>query len=241
MKKLLLGAAIAVLFPLMPAAQAQDLPTPEQISFVKACRDSAPRKAEAYGDARKSARELRQMQGEADVPLSLKLVLSRIVQASPVLSALERVHGPFTLLGYQHGQPNAQLAGANAVLVSDAVWSEDNPLPLELQAALLAHELAHLEENDPVLFGCYALSRTGGSGHMHEAVDRELTSGGKVTQQLLHEMEQAADKRARRLLAAANFDPGALEKLLNWPGVTVDTATLTHPAKSDRLAALRKP
>ncbi|MCC5612108.1 M48 family metallopeptidase, partial [Nostoc sp. CHAB 5834] len=228
----LLTLLLAMQLPLSASAEA---PTPEQISFVKACSKDPARKRQAYAASQRSAVQLQQENGREDPPLKLKLILQKLVRASNRAGQ----ESAFQLIGYEHAQPNAHLAGPTSLLVSSAVWkSSDRPLSLNEQAALLAHELAHLEQDDPVLWGCFALSLSEDKGiSIGQAIADALNNTkSPMTKQFLHELELSADSRAKEILEDADFGPEGLISLIRRPDVTPEEETFSHPSRAARLA-----
>lgn len=217
-------------------AQAQALPTPEQVKYVKQCAPASVTTAELDKLSRKAAKETQSYFGAVEVPLSVKLVAHRLIQASPLLSSRWDSVNALDLRGYEHRQIHAQLNGVSGVMVSSALWKASPALDPHEQAAVLAHELAHLEAQDLQLWGCFAQSRLYPDLiSFADAMDFVVTGNDPIVRQFLHELEGATDKRARQLLESAGFEPSALDRVLSRPDLLSAEPSFTHPGSRERL------
>ncbi len=231
----LLSVCAVLLMPGLPA-HAQQMPTSAQIAYVKRCITEPGTTLELDALSRAAAKATQLQHTPVDVPLSVKLIASRLVQASPTLSRKSAGLVEGLLQGYESSQVSAQLRGTAGILVSSALWRATPPLSAQEQAAVLAHELAHLEKDDLQLWGCFAQSR--GLPEVPpfpEALDSALQEKDPLVGQFLHEMELAADRRARELLHDAGFDPLALDQVLSRKDLQSPEPSFTHPGSRARV------
>ncbi len=217
-------------------AHAQSMPTAEQVAFVKQCIKTPATSTEVDRLSRKASKEVQAQLGAAEVPLAIKLIAHRLIQASASLEARWGGVSSLDIRGYESPLINAQLNGTAGILVSSALWKASPALSPHEQAAVLAHELAHQEEQDLVLWGCFARSRLYPDLlSFSDAMDFVTSSNDPIVKQFLHEMESVADKRARVLLQAAGFDPEALDRVLSRPDLQELEPSFTHPGTRQRL------
>lgn len=223
-------------------ALAQTLPTKEQVAFVKQCV-KAPATATALDQlSRKAAREVQVRYGAVEAPLSVKLIAHRLIQASPELSSRLGGVSSLDIRAYEGRQIQAQLNGVQGLMVSSALWRASPALDPHEQAAVFAHELAHLEGRDLQLWGCFVQSRLYPDiMPFSDAMDFIVTGQDPTVRQFLHEMEEVADKRARELLHLAGFDPKALDRVLSRPDLLAIEPSFTHPGSRQRLQSAATP
>lgn len=178
-------------------------------------------------------------------PRRLHHMLASLVAASPKLRRGPAVH----LLAYGDGDLNAYAADHGMVILTSAMWSKKEDLSDDELAAVMAHELAHIEGRDSLVEACANLERL----KLHplrieEARDRmalEMFNPrsplARDAQQLLHTQEHAADIRAIELLRRVGRNPQAMVSVLaKIHGTTPSALNLlmgtTHPELRARLA-----
>lgn len=184
--------------------------------------------------------------GEVDVPPAIRRTFERLVTHSGGAPA-----SAYTLLGYRGTVFTAHAAWPRVVLISDKMWldgsSEDDV------AAVLAHEIAHLQLKHSRIAGCRALkfvdTETWTIADAVQAVLRIAKTEPLVAQAwgaMLRRFEFEADALALDILRNGNFDPGALARLLTRladehveSDRTAAGHSATHPALRERIAALQ--
>lgn len=151
-------------------------------------------------------------------PQRLHQMLASLVAASPALR-----HGPAVhLLAYEDKDLNAYAADHGMVILTSAMWAAREDLSDDELAAVMAHELAHIEGRDSLVEACAHLQRlTPGPLRIEEARERmalEMFNPrsplAQAAQQLLHAQEHAADIRAIELLRAVGRNPQAMVSVL---------------------------
>jgi beta-barrel assembly-enhancing protease len=193
-------------------------------------------------------REYQQTRGTVEVPKRLASILERLKAVSPRLK-----NRPIELVGYRHPRINAHAADHGLVGLTSAVWEGATALDEDETAALLAHELAHIEERHSLAWACSAVARMGSSEiSVKDALDTlamELFGSesdlAKGVRHELHGRELFADHRGVALLHAAGFDPRGMTRLLAKlhqadPASGVALRGGTHPDSEQRVMAARR-
>lgn len=178
-------------------------------------------------------------------PRRLHTMLANLVAASPRLRRGPAVH----LLAYEDAELNAYAADHGMVIITSAMWSAKEDLSDDELAAVMAHELAHIEGHDSLVEACANLQRLGQSTlRFEDARDRMAlemfnprSSLARAAQQQLHAQEHAADVRAIELLRRVGRNPQAMVSVLaKIHGTTPSALNLlmgtTHPELRTRLA-----
>lgn len=178
-------------------------------------------------------------------PQRLHTLLASLVTASGRLQQGPAVH----LLAYEDKDLNAYAADHGMVILTSAMWSVQEGLSDDELAAVMAHELAHIEGRDSLVEACANLQRLGRPAmRMDDARDRMAlemfnprSTLARAAQQQLHAQEHAADVRAIELLRAVGRNPQAMVSVLaKIHGTTPSALNLlmgsTHPALRERLA-----
>lgn len=178
-------------------------------------------------------------------PARLHHMLASLVAASAPLQRGPAVH----LLAYEDKDLNAYAADHGMVILTSAMWSAKENLSDDELAAVMAHELAHIEGHDSLVEACTNLQRLRApTMRFEEARDRmalEMFNPRSVlaraAQQQLHAQEHAADVRAIELLRAVGRNPQAMVSVLaKIHGTTPSALNLlmgtTHPELRARLA-----
>lgn len=178
-------------------------------------------------------------------PRRLHTMLASLVAASPKLRQGPAVH----LLAYEDAELNAYAADHGMVILTSAMWSAKEDLSDDELAAVMAHELAHIEGRDSLVEACANLQRLGQSAmRFEDARDRMAlemfnprSSLARQAQQQLHAQEHAADVRAIELLRRVGRNPQAMVSVLaKIHGTTPSALNLlmgtTHPELRTRLA-----
>lgn len=178
-------------------------------------------------------------------PQRLHHMLASLVAVSPRLREGPAVH----LLAYDDKDLNAYAADHGMVILTSAMWSAKENLSDDELAAVMAHELAHIEGHDSLVEACTNLQRLGQPAmRFEDARDRmalEMFNPrsplARQAQQQLHAQEHAADVRAIELLRAVGRKPQAMVSVLaKIHGTTPSALNLlmgtTHPELRARLA-----
>ena len=90
-------------------------------------------------------------------PQKLHRIMASLISASPRLRAGPSIH----LLAYEDDELNAYAADHGMVILTSAMWSEKQALSDDEIAAVIAHELAHIEGRDSLVEACTNLERLG--------------------------------------------------------------------------------
>lgn len=207
------------------------------------CMSAPSRTAQVEAIDRKNVHDLLRKFGAAPVPATALRGLDRLVKASKVLKGTK-----VSLVAYTAKILNAHEADHGVIVISSAAWSKDNPMAHDEVAAMLAHEVAHLELKDSKRMACEALAYVSNTEltlpSAIQETTREAHSGNSHLSLTLatwsQSREKAADVRGAQLLAAAGYDPLAMNRMLRKlapPGVFSSTS---HPAISARIENVRK-
>ncbi|PZO18354.1 MAG: hypothetical protein DCF26_08085 [Burkholderiales bacterium] len=177
-------------------------------------------------------------------PQRLHLMLASLVAAAPRLRSGPAVH----LLAYEDADLNAYAADHGMVILTSAMWSMKENLSDDELAAVMAHELAHIEGHDSLVEACTNLQRLKPQPlRIEEARDRmalEMFNPrsplARAAQQMLHAQEHAADIRAIELLRSVGRNPQAMVSVLAKIHGTAPSALnllmgTTHPELRARL------
>jgi len=178
-------------------------------------------------------------------PQRLHTMLASLVAASHRMRGGPAVH----LLAYEDKDLNAYAADHGMVILTSAMWSKKEDLSDDELAAVMAHELAHIEGRDSLVEACANLQRLGQPAmRIEDARDRMAlemfnprSALARAAQQQLHAQEHAADVRAIQLLRAVGRNPQAMVSVLaKIHGTTPSALNLlmgtTHPELRERLA-----
>jgi len=186
-----LATVLGVAGGFVAAAQAQDLPSAALISKVKACVQQE--RADVARSSLARAREVQQLHGAREVPISVRLLGERLLGLPEMgqVGALKDLQW----WGYASEALNAQAAGDNVLLLSSTVW--EGGLSVSQQAAVIAHELAHLVRDHVPYWHCL----------------QRQSEGQRWLAPMHRDMEKEADDNARRWLSQAGFDAQALDEL----------------------------
>ncbi|MDP1685437.1 MAG: M48 family metalloprotease [Hydrogenophaga sp.] len=177
-------------------------------------------------------------------PQRLHHMLASLVAASKSLQTGPAVH----LLAYEDADLNAYAADHGMVILTSAMWSVKEDLSDDELAAVMAHELAHIEGRDALVEACANLQRLGqptlGFEDARDRMALEMfnprSALARAAQQQLHAQEHAADVRAIQLLRAVGRNPQAMVSVLaKIHGTTPSALNLlmgtTHPELRVRL------
>jgi Zn-dependent protease with chaperone function len=177
-------------------------------------------------------------------PQRLHHMLASLVAASHRMRAGPAVH----LLAYEDKDLNAYAADHGMVILTSAMWSAKEALSDDELAAVMAHELAHIEGRDALVEACANLQRLKQPAmRFEDARDRmalEMFNPrsplARAAQQQLHAQEHAADVRAIELLHRVGRNPQAMVSVLaKIHGTTPSALNLlmgsTHPELRERL------
>ncbi|WP_439608956.1 M48 family metalloprotease [Hydrogenophaga sp.] len=182
-------------------------------------------------------------------PARLHRLMAGLIAASPRLRAGPSIH----LLAYEDGELNAYGADHGLVILTSAMWSAKENLSDDELAAVIAHELAHIEGHDSLVEACANLQRLAQPAlRIEDARDRmalEMFNPhsplARAARQELHAQEHAADVRGIELLRAVGRDPMAMVSVLaKIHGTEASGLNLlmgsSHPDVRERLARARR-
>jgi len=178
------------------------------------------------------------------VPKRLHHMLAELVAASPHLRNGPSVH----LLAFDDAELNAYAADHGLVILTSALWSAQEGLSDDELAAVIAHELAHIEKRDSLAEACANLQRLQQPGlSFEEARDRmalemfnPYSHVAREARRELHDQEYAADLRGIELLRRVGRNPQAMVSVLaklhgnGTPALNLLMGS-THPDVRERL------
>lgn len=181
-------------------------------------------------------------------PPKLHRIMASLIAASPRLSAGPSIH----LLAYEDAELNAYAADHGLVILTSALWSEKQALSDDEIAAVIAHELAHIEGRDSLVEACANLQRLEQPTlRFEDARDRMAlemlnprSTAARAARQELHAQEHAADARGIELMRLVGRDPQAMVSVLaRIHGTEASGLNLlmgsSHPDVRERLAKAR--
>lgn len=205
------------------------------------CEQDEVRQQQAYEFSAQVGRELLSESESTPVPWRVQYLFQQLL---PHVQMGESE--PTRLQGYVSDGLTAQAAGPHLLLVSSVAWVSTPAWTDDEVAALLAHELAHLERRDMVRWGCFSWKLEGRPRQtLADALRATLATlddgspKSRAASAFLHETELTADRRARELLSAAGFATEGLDSLLKRVARQDSSPHLTHPAAAERLEHLR--
>ena len=182
-------------------------------------------------------------------PAKLHRLMASLIAASPRLRDGPSIH----LLAYEDGELNAYGADHGLVILTSAMWSAKENLSDDELAAVIAHELAHIESRDSLVEACTNLQRLAQPRlrieDAREQMAREMFNPhsplARAARQELHAQEHAADVRGIELLRAVGRDPMAMVSVLaKIHGTEASGLNLlmgsSHPDVRERLARARR-
>jgi predicted Zn-dependent protease len=182
-------------------------------------------------------------------PQRLHRIMASLIAASPRLHAGPSIH----LLAYEDDELNAYAADHGMVILTSAMWDEKQALSDDEIAAVIAHELAHIEGRDSLLEACANLQRLGDPTlRIEDARDRMAlemfnprSPAARAAREELHAQEHAADVRGIELLRAVGRNPAAMVSVLAKIHGTEATGLnllmgSSHPDVKERLAKARE-
>lgn len=178
------------------------------------------------------------------VPQRLHRMLRELVQASPRLRNGPAVH----LLGFDDTELNAYAADHGLIVLTSALWSARENLSDDELAAVIAHELAHIEQRDALAEACAHLVRLSDDSLSIEAARERMAQEmfnpysllAREARMQLHEQEHQADRRGIELLRAVGRSPQAMVSVLaklhggGTPALNLLMGS-THPELRERL------
>ena len=214
-----------------------DLPVFDQ------CMASPARTAQVEAMDRKQVHDLLRKFGQARLPATSRQSLARLVQASPVLQGKQ-----VRLVAYAAKSLNAHEADHGVIVISAAAWSREQDLAEDEIAAMLAHEVAHLELQDSKRMACEALAYVSNADLTLPSAIRETTReaySGETHLSLTlatasQAREMAADARGAQLLATAGYDPLAMARMLRKLAPPGTFSSASHPAIDARIRNVMK-
>ena len=178
------------------------------------------------------------------LPPRLHRMLDSLVAASPRLRDGPAIH----LLAFDDAELNAYAADHGLVILTSALWSDKEKLSDDELAAVIAHELAHIEKRDSLAEACANLQRLQATGmRFEEARDRmalemfnPYSHVAREARRELHEQEHSADLRGIELLRRVGRNPQAMVSVLaKLHGTGTPSLNLlmgsTHPDVRERL------
>lgn len=181
-------------------------------------------------------------------PQKLHRIMASLIAASPRLRAGPSIH----LLAYEDGELNAYAADHGLVILTSAMWSQKQALSDDEIAAVIAHELAHIEGRDSLVEACTNLQRLEQPTlRFEEARDlmalemlNPRSPAARAARQELHAQEHAADVRGIELMRQVGRNPQAMVSVLaKIRGTEASGLNLlmgsSHPDVRERLAKAR--
>lgn len=182
-------------------------------------------------------------------PPRLHRMLRSLVAASPRLRDGPAIH----LLAFEDDREhNAYAANHGLVIITSALWRGATPLNDDELAAVIAHELAHIEGHDALVEACGLVQRLGQPRLSIEAAREQMgvhmfnprSPLAREARELQHAQEHAADLRGIELLRQVGRDPAAMASALaKIHGTEADGLNLlmgsSHPEVRERLARAR--
>jgi len=207
-----------------------------------ACHDDPRRIAEQRALDEAQIADLLRERRQVPMPPRLNALLEELVRASPRL----RDGPPVRLFAFDDPEPNAYAADHGVILLTNALWNPKHAFSEDELAAVLAHELAHVEVRDGLAEACDMQLRVGDAQTGIAQVRARLATLNPASAlahdaaDLLYEQELLADARGMALLRAAGRDPRVMLDVLaklHAPAGPGGAFTLghTHPALHDRL------
>ncbi|MDR7149712.1 Zn-dependent protease with chaperone function [Hydrogenophaga palleronii] len=178
------------------------------------------------------------------LPQRLHRMLDSLVAASPRLRDGPAIH----LLAFDDAELNAYAADHGLVILTSALWSEKENLSDDELAAVIAHELAHIEKRDSLIEACANLNRLQQPDlSFEEARDRmalemfnPYSHIAREARRELHDQEHHADLRGIELLRRVGRNPHAMVSVLaklhgnGTPSLNLLMGS-THPDVRERL------
>jgi predicted Zn-dependent protease len=207
-----------------------------------ACHDDAARAAEQRALDETQIAELLRDRPALPTPARLQAILDQLVAVSPGLSA----RAPTQLLVVDDRELNAFAADHGVVILTRALLDPRHGLDDDELAAVIAHELAHVEVRDALAEACEMMLRVGDANTRIAQVRARLatlnpaSALGRNAVELLQEQELLADARGIALLRLAGRDTHAMARVLaklhapQLPGLAMPGAA-THPELRERL------
>jgi len=178
------------------------------------------------------------------VPQRLHRMLANLVAASPQLRNGPSIH----LLAFDDTELNAYAADHGLVILTSALWSAKENLSDDELAAVIAHELAHIEKRDSLAEACANLQRLKQPGLSFEEARERMALEmfnpyshlAREARRELHDQEHAADLRGIELLRSVGRNPQAMVSVLaKLHGTGTPALNLlmgsTHPDVRERL------
>jgi Zn-dependent protease with chaperone function len=151
-----------------------------------------------------------------DVPLQVHATLVRLLQVARLPART-----PVRLVAVD-GPGRAAISDAGTVLLSRQLWSGEHPLDRDEMAAVLAHELAHLEEAGTKPGACEAVvaprddelapaAPAAANCRTVPSADQQLAI---AVMRRNHLRELRADRRGAEMLAGIGVPPQAMTRML---------------------------
>jgi len=212
------------------------------VAAQTACHEDAQRAAEQRELDEEQIAALMRDRPALPVPPRVQAILNQLVAVSPRL----RERKPVRLLVLDDRELNAFAADHGVVILSKALWDPRHGFSDDELAAVIAHELAHVEVRDGLAEACEMQLRVGDQQTAIAQVRARLarlrpdSALAHDANALLHEQELLADARGIALLRLAGRDPHAMQRVLaklhapTLPGAALLVAP-THPALAERL------
>lgn len=176
----------------------------------------------------------------APAPAELQEAFARLVRVARLPAGVQ------LRLVAVHDGLNAWVDRTGTVYVSAGLWTGDQRLGIDEVAAVLAHEIAHVEAVDALAKLCDTVALVGNEQHSFKsarlAIYRAIRAGDRTLairmMQQNHQRELRADRRGTQLLAAAGFQPEAMGRMLIKVTRGQGDYSASHPAVEHRLEAL---
>lgn len=174
------------------------------------------------------------------IPREVHEVLARLVRVARLPSSIR------LRLVAVDGDRNAWVHPSGLVLLSANLWRGHHKLEPDEIAAVMAHEIAHLEAVDHLKRLCDTVALAGNSelsfGAATRAIREAILAGDRtLANQMMrrnHLREHRADRRGTVMLMAAGFRRDAMTRMLVKVAGGNGDYSATHPPLDRRLEAL---
>ncbi|RYE56254.1 MAG: hypothetical protein EOP20_09145 [Hyphomicrobiales bacterium] len=214
----------------------------EHVRIFERCITSTARAAELHRtDMRHMARS--REAAYIAVPLQFRSALTRLSKVAHLPQGVV-----VALIGV-NSTKSAFVLSSGAIYVSNALWNGDVKLDDAEAAAVVAHELAHLEFSHVKDRLCHAVASAGderlllsaATGATHQAIWGGGPHLALPMMQRNHLRELQADTRAKQMLREIGMDPGAVARMLvKVAGNGGGGFSEFHPATETRLENLAR-
>jgi Zn-dependent protease with chaperone function len=226
---------------LLHAAPVRALAVDDELAAYKRCLASRERTRELAAD---DFRFIERAKSATPVPVppQFALAFARLRRFARVPDGVG-----LELIGV-HSNETATILASGKIFISSRLWSGNLALDWDEAAAVIAHEIAHVELSHIRSSFCAAVAASGDETvpllQANQAVQQAVITSGDTRKAVRimhrnHEREMDADQRATELLKLAGISAAAYERmLLKVGGPERSDASWSHPDVELRLDAL---